>query len=213
MHLWKFISTTSILSLSLNAGASIVSVDWLTSGDNLITQDTVSGLEWLDLTVTTSRSYNDISSKLGPGQEFDGWRYASTNEISGFWDAFGGDNNHYVGWSVENNGLFDAIAPYWGDTQCEFAGCSPGEGYSFAITGDARTAETQYRAKLFDDILDPRTAEEDFFTLTSGYVSLDETSYKWGHALVRVVPVPAAVWLFGSGLIGLIGVARRKYND
>lgn len=25
-----------------------------------------------------------------------------------------------------------------------------------------------------------------------------------------VVPVPAAVWLFGSGLIGLIGLARRK---
>ena len=25
-----------------------------------------------------------------------------------------------------------------------------------------------------------------------------------------VVPVPAAAWLFGSGLIGLIGVARRK---
>ena len=25
-----------------------------------------------------------------------------------------------------------------------------------------------------------------------------------------VIPVPAAVWLFGSGLIGLIGVARRK---
>jgi len=24
------------------------------------------------------------------------------------------------------------------------------------------------------------------------------------------VPVPAAVWLFGSGLIGLIGIARRK---
>ncbi len=26
----------------------------------------------------------------------------------------------------------------------------------------------------------------------------------------NVVPVPAAVWLFGSGLIGLVGVARRK---
>ena len=24
------------------------------------------------------------------------------------------------------------------------------------------------------------------------------------------VPVPAAVWLFGSGLVGLLGVARRK---
>jgi hypothetical protein len=27
---------------------------------------------------------------------------------------------------------------------------------------------------------------------------------------LSAVPVPAAVWLFGSGLIGLIGVARRK---
>lgn len=29
-------------------------------------------------------------------------------------------------------------------------------------------------------------------------------------AVPVVVPVPAAVWLFGSGLIGLIGIARRK---
>ena len=27
-----------------------------------------------------------------------------------------------------------------------------------------------------------------------------------------VVPVPAAVWLFGSGLLGLVGVARRRHN-
>ncbi len=26
------------------------------------------------------------------------------------------------------------------------------------------------------------------------------------------IPVPAAVWLFGSGLIGLVGIARRKKN-
>ena len=34
----------------------------------------------------------------------------------------------------------------------------------------------------------------------------------YNDALVEVsaVPVPAAVWLFGSGLIGLAGVARRK---
>jgi len=35
-----------------------------------------------------------------------------------------------------------------------------------------------------------------------------------GHSLtltnISSVPVPAAVWLFGSGLLGLIGVARRK---
>ncbi len=29
-------------------------------------------------------------------------------------------------------------------------------------------------------------------------------------ATVSIVPVPAAVWLFGSGLVGLIGIARRR---
>lgn len=32
-----------------------------------------------------------------------------------------------------------------------------------------------------------------------------------GHSIyVSTVPVPAAVWLFGSGLVGLLGLARRK---
>lgn len=31
-----------------------------------------------------------------------------------------------------------------------------------------------------------------------------------GDLTINPVPVPAAIWLFGSGLIGLIGIARRK---
>lgn len=30
------------------------------------------------------------------------------------------------------------------------------------------------------------------------------------HESVAIVPVPAAVWLFGSGLIGLIGIAEHR---
>ncbi len=36
----------------------------------------------------------------------------------------------------------------------------------------------------------------------------DTISAKLGQ--VQVVPVPAAVWLFGSGLLGLAGITRRK---
>ena len=31
-----------------------------------------------------------------------------------------------------------------------------------------------------------------------------------GNLALQAVPVPPAVWLFGSGLIGLVGIARRK---
>lgn len=42
--------------------------------------------------------------------------------------------------------------------------------------------------------------------LTSGTFSLQ------GTAQLAAVPVPAAAWLFGSGMIGLAGLARRKMN-
>jgi len=32
-------------------------------------------------------------------------------------------------------------------------------------------------------------------------------------AVPAAVPVPAAVWLFGSGLLGLVGIARRKNSQ
>lgn len=37
--------------------------------------------------------------------------------------------------------------------------------------------------------------------------SLDSSSYNLSS---MTVPVPAAVWLFGSGVLGLVGIARRK---
>ena len=46
--------------------------------------------------------------------------------------------------------------------------------------------------------------------LTGGRLEGIGDTTNLGAKLGAVVPVPAAVWLFGSGLIGLIGVARRK---
>ena len=61
-------------------------------------------------------------------------------------------------------------------------------------------------------------SDGDTFTLDySAHVPLDDPNgfagVPWSMHLegtVSAVPVPAAVWLFGSGLIGLIGIARRK---
>ncbi len=40
--------------------------------------------------------------------------------------------------------------------------------------------------------------------------SLNDTNLAPITYSFTVVPVPAAVWLFGSGLLGIVGVARRK---
>jgi hypothetical protein len=36
------------------------------------------------------------------------------------------------------------------------------------------------------------------------------STFSWSSSTVTVIPVPPAVWLFGTGLIGLFGVARRR---
>ena len=57
--------------------------------------------------------------------------------------------------------------------------------------------------------------------LTGTLVSVGNVGAAWGafdgtpysevyNIAVTAVPVPAAVWLFGSGLIGLVGIARRR---
>lgn len=44
----------------------------------------------------------------------------------------------------------------------------------------------------------------------AGYFASSQRDFSATISAVSAVPVPAAVWLFGSGLIGLIGLARRK---
>lgn len=54
-------------------------------------------------------------------------------------------------------------------------------------------------------------------TLDAGFLDVglrttnfDTYSIAFDNFSITAVPVPAAIWLFGSGLIGLVGVARRK---
>ena len=59
------------------------------------------------------------------------------------------------------------------------------------------------------DILD---SDADPTTGISSYIYYSESGSKVYDvdAGMYVVPVPAAIWLFGSGLLGLIGISKRK---
>ena len=206
---------TCLAVISFNVNASIISTDWRFAGDNLITQDTDSGLDWLDLTETTNMSRNDVIAQLGIGGALEGWRYAIHDEIVTFFDAFGGNSAYYnSGWTTQNNGLFDAIAPYWGDTYAAADNSGsyvPGDLGSEFLIG-VRVGPGYAKGEIYDCCqLDDATM--DYVKLPSDEVIHGTISDPYmGHALVRVsaVPVPAAAWLFSTGIIGLVGLAKRK---
>jgi hypothetical protein len=60
------------------------------------------------------------------------------------------------------------------------------------------------------ELFDPDVVKggEDFFDWNSAD-SFDD-SVEFRNASVNVVPIPCAVWLLGSGLVGLVGLKRRK---
>ena len=47
-------------------------------------------------------------------------------------------------------------------------------------------------------------------TITAGSPAFPGFHPTFSGNLTKAIPVPAAVWLMGSGLIGLVGVARRR---
>ena len=97
-----------------------------------------------------------------------------------------------LGGVVSNEGpfsnVYDGWATYWSSTE--------------TLYYDSQTGNTYPLIMQFDMGLGFQGGTS---VGTSG-------AYAWAvqSGDVGVVPVPAAVWLFGSGLIGLISVARRK---
>lgn len=73
-----------------------------------------------------------------------------------------------------------------------------GVGNTFNCTSTAGNFHCQAETQIASD--------DDTLGFAGQYTQYDLT----GTMDVAAVPVPAAVWLFGSGLVGMVGVARRK---
>lgn len=75
-----------------HANAALLPYDFSSSGDELLTRDTDTSLEWLDLTATTSLSYNDIVGGWGDLLTTHNFRYATSLEVNQLISNAGGDN-------------------------------------------------------------------------------------------------------------------------
>lgn len=211
MKTLKLASVATALVLSMSANAAVITYGYLVTDDttDFIT-DATTGREYkrfdaFDLT------YAQTAAAVGAGGLYEGWSIATSDIADEFYSAalgvlstpcsgptdYGTTCGQIAGWTdgdfgaswVNNNDIFWYLST--NDTQN--VDPSPLGTSSIREGGEVRD---------WDDSSD--------FTRFDIYQGTENPVNALLYREVSTVPVPAAAWLFGSGLLGLAGVARRK---
>lgn len=172
----------------------------------------------------------EINDTFASADLIPGGTHTINGAISGFSDVdiyrFSnlviGNFNATITNKVTTFGAFDISMVVFDDTGHSWSGNDGWDGainFSITLPGTYYLAVSAYQNEAVD--MFGNFLREDFWWSddTYGYgttfAGWSDQAFGYGEYTLSVnsvsaVPVPAAVWLFGSGLAGLIGVARRR---
>ncbi len=174
-----------------NAWAAALDVNGIT-GWRLPTNTPVNGSTYNTASSsdgTTDRGYTATTSDGTDG----GWRDGSGNAVS--------EMGHMYYVTLGNLGYCDPALPM----------CTVQSGWGLTNTADFLNVQSDF----YWSGSELNSLGGWAFNFDSGYQNVlnkGDSLFAWAvrSGDVSAVPVPAAVWLFGSGLMGLLGLARRK---
>jgi hypothetical protein len=226
----KTLLTTTLLAagLSLSTASYSAAVDFINNGH--YTTDTISGLDWLDVTQTAGMSWNEVNSQLHAGGSLAGWQFATGSQFLTMVNNFAG--TAFTSLTVKNGlaeGIADTLVQLLGDTysynfKLGHNGQSPDQygnlpvgtyftyTYGFLMAPD-EAVEVQ-PAFLYDyDERDPFGV--DFAQASTFGMSKEFSAGYLGSFLVRdpalsAVPIPAAAFLFAPALLGFLGLRHKR---
>jgi len=214
MKILKLTSTVIALALSANVSAAIVNIepDGFAAGTNIETVFsgvTLSVEGRPDAEVLAVDSYYVFN----PGAIYER-HMATTGTLVFGYTPVGSPISSGQVWDEDTYGMlradFDVATDFVSidlifdddDTGVLYAFDSVGNLLdTFMASGDGRGVTPFVTASI------SRSSADISYILAGG---LNAEALFLDNLQVNAVPVPGAVWLFGSGLIGLIGVARRK---
>ncbi|TCV90550.1 VPLPA-CTERM sorting domain-containing protein [Sulfurirhabdus autotrophica] len=232
----KILTTSLAICAVLISGgaaqAAILEEDLYQPGDHLITADSVTGLEWLDLTQTVNLSYNQVNSGVG-GWLNQGFRHATADEVytlifnAGLGSLYHSGQTNLTSSDIMNLNQFISML---GDVASFYTAVANRRVMAVGIVDKSRWLATTGQGEdswtFQEGSLEAKAIAEVGYDIPLGIGGAwvpgqDGTiggawtlglNDPYPQYLVRTteVPVPATAWLFGSGLIGLIRVARRK---
>ncbi len=136
----------------------------------------------------------------------------SVGEIDLPWDYFGNTGGHLTTSPVTLVNDLDATK------ELDFTGWNMDwNNYFISLGGDAANFAVDTGLATITCATSACANGESFILDYSAHIPLGDSSGFGGIAYtlhlegaISAVPVPAAVWLFGSGLLGLLGVIKRK---
>lgn len=200
---------------SSQSQAILIETDLYSGDDHLLTLDTETNLQWLDLPVTENLSYNTVSALIGGAlfpefsyPDLDGFRYATMDEVTELAEHAG-----LPGTSNNSNEYYAAAE--WFQWFLGKTYESKSQTYSRGLVGDGYTdgkhtsvtigsidcrryGMVQYGGiDLLDSMINPY--------IGSYLVLCDVTSPPSAP-----VPEPGTILLVGAGLVGFVGFGRKK---
>lgn len=197
----RFLISAILILIASQAQATLIHKDWQNAGDQLITVDSDSGLEWLNFSQTAT-GHDTVRADLGT--LYSGFRFATSSELQNLFSEYvsGIPGSGFLfgsnaGISAQLQFVMDALG-YDDDTYrfvntCEYAtGCDPlGYGAGLGIHRHILTSDvaTSNFAVWFNDDID----------------------YAQVQALVRV-PEPGTLGLAFIGVLALVALGARNHR-